>query len=189
MKISVDSRFPLFYELGLVNQSIQPSPSYPPPPAIKAVKPVPVWLWGAIALIVVAVCIAVVVAIRQGSKGALAMVAPLHAQMVNGDVDGIFKDSDPVYQEQVGAVRSKQIFDLVRERLGAPESSRVAGFNFSTESKTGEELTLTFTTKFTHGTATETIKWRNINGRYRLLAYHIESQKMIESEIPQNLRS
>jgi hypothetical protein len=108
--------------------------------------------------------------------------------MTAGDDAGIFNNSDPDYQAQVGKAKSNQLFDFVRERLGAPLSSRAVGFNMTSTSRYGEVLTLTFETKFSKGQGTETIKWHKVGGRYQLIGYHVDSSAIKQSNVPQNLR-
>jgi hypothetical protein len=162
---------------------------FPPAPPPSVTKPVAKWVWLGSALLIAAIIACAIAIYRAADRSFLALVAPLHARMAAGDDAGIFSNSDPAYQVQVGATKSNQLFDYVRDRLGAPLFCHVSGFNYSGDAKEGVQLTLVFTTTFSKGNGTETIKWRKVNGQFRLLSYRVVSTKLVEGDIPQNLRS
>jgi hypothetical protein len=116
------------------------------------------------------------------------LIAGLHEKMAKGDDAGIFAESDPAYQEQVGREKSDQLFDYVRQQLGAPQSTTLISQTVSDNSREGAGLTLIFSTVFDKGTGTETVKLRKTNGVYRMLGYNVLSPQIKGDEVPTEIR-
>lgn len=168
---------------------IRTSGYYPPPPTQTVVKPIGRWVWGVVALLLVILVAGGAYAYRRVTGSALAIVAPLHAEMVAGRVESIFQESDQAFQAQVGREKSDQLFQFVQDKLGAPVASHLSGINWATTSQAGDVTTMVFTTRFVKGEGTETIKWHRVQGVYRLLSYTVTSPKIVPADVPQNLRS
>jgi hypothetical protein len=165
---------------------------YPRPPAPPPVlKPISPWVWIGAAVVVLALIGAAFPLYRlfhtQWHK-ADPIIAALHAQMAKGDDAGIFAQSDPAYQAQVGVTKSNELFDHVRQQLGAPHSSTCISQNISSDSKFGETLTLVFQTDFDKGTGTETLRMHKVGGAYKLLGYYVRSPQIPQDAVPADLR-
>lgn len=179
-------------EADPINPSPVPAPLYYPAPLQTApIKPLPRWIWIASAIAVVCLIAAAIPIYKIVStqwRKANAYIAPLHAKMIQGDDAGIFADSDPAYQQEVGLQKSNHLFDYVRDQLGAPRSSTCIGQNISAKTGEGAILTLTFSTVFDKGTGTETLSLRKLNGVYRMVGYHVQSPQIKQTYVPSELK-
>jgi hypothetical protein len=169
-----------------------PARYYPLPPAPPAaIKPIPRWVWIGSAILVLAFCGAMIPVYRyvtaQWHK-ADPLIAGLHQKMAQGDDAGIFAESDPLYQEQVGLEKSNRLFDNIRAQLGAPQSTTCMSQFVSANSTDGTMLTLTFNTIFDKGVGTETLKLHKENGVYRMIGYHVFSSQLKADSIPAEIR-
>jgi hypothetical protein len=164
---------------------------YPPPPGTPtATPPIPLWVWITVSLVILAVLAAafpVYRYIHQRAQQADAIIAPLHASMTAGNDAAIFAAADPSYQSEVGRAKSDQLFDFVRQHLGAPVSSSVVGFQTFTDTRDGTRVVYTFSTMFTKGMGTEFITLHKVDNHYFLLGYNVVSPLIKPSEVPGQL--
>jgi hypothetical protein len=165
-----------------------PPRNYPAPPP--AIKPIPRWIWIAAAVLILAAgvaAISVYKTIHTRWRANYLYIDALHAKMTQGDDAGIFAQADPEWQQEIGHEKSNHIFDYVRDQLGAPRSTSCTNQDISTNATDGTILTLTFTTVFDKGTATETLKLHKSNGVYRMISYNINSDHL--TAIPPDLKA
>jgi hypothetical protein len=148
------------------------------------------WLSGA-AFVVLMACLAVpaIRMIRQQSRLGSSTVRSIHVAMRKRDDAAIFNAADIAYQQQVGRTKSDELFDWVQSSLGAPHSSTRISTTTSTTKQEGTVLTLTYETAFDKGMGTETIKLHEVNGRYLMMGYSVQSPQINSRDVPKDLRT
>lgn len=154
-----------------------PPPLYVPREQYKA-PPVERWVWiGSIVgiLVLAAISVPLVRMFMARTHEGQAVADVLHKQMRAHDLAGIYDDSDPSYKDEVGRQRSDDLFNRIHDRMGDPRDSKTIGETTSQTSNYGELLALRFRTKFDKGMATEVVTLHQIDGRYRMIGYHVYS--------------
>lgn len=157
-------------------------PTAPPPVYVPRAQytapPVERWVWiGSIVLVLAltAMCVPLVRMFMARTHDGEQVADALHKEMRAHDLAGIYNDSDPDFQNDPGRQGSDKLFQTVHDRLGDPRSSKWLASKTSQTSKYGELLMLRLRTQFDKGPGTEDITLHRVNGRYRIIGYHVYS--------------
>jgi len=111
-------------------------------------------------------------------EAAAAAVTQFHAQIQNQDYLSIYNQADPRLRNVSKQEDFVALLTAVHSKLGSVQTaSRKAFFvNYTTS---GEQIRLTYATKFSGGDAEEQFLWGKQDGKIVLLGYHINSLALI----------
>jgi hypothetical protein len=158
-----------------------------PRPATR--RPIARWVWLVGALFAVTASVWGYYVFRTQRIAAHSVIDELHAQMRLGDNAAIFAASDPAYQAAVGQAKTDELFAFIRDKMGDPQTSTLAGWNVQTTTSTGQQKTLVFETQFAKGSGTETLVLHKVGGRWELLSYNVRSKLIRDDDLPADLKN
>jgi hypothetical protein len=104
--------------------------------------------------------------------------AHFHEMMSAGQLEQIYAQSDDSFKKVTTPEYLTRFLSVVNGRLGVVMTSESIGWTTG-YTPSGTFITLRYTTKFEHGTGTETFLYRSADGKVLLAGYHIDSIDLI----------
>jgi opacity protein-like surface antigen len=106
-------------------------------------------------------------------------VDAFHAQLDAGQFAAIYAASDAKFKEASTEQQFTDILSAVHRKLGDVENAQLMGSRVGWYTGSGTTVTLTYQTKFTTGSGSETFTWRIDKSGAALYGYHINSNDLI----------
>lgn len=103
-----------------------------------------------------------------------AAVVRFHEQLNASAFREIYADASSQFQGATTETAWTDLLTAVRRKLGSVEGTEQTSFNITT-TPTLTAVNLTYRTRFTDGTATESFSWAIQDGRALLVGYRIDS--------------
>jgi hypothetical protein len=125
------------------------------------------------------VCVALIACGAQKDlEAAAAAVTQFHTQVQNQDYVSVYNQADPRLRNVTRQEDFVALLTAVHNKLGAVQTALQNRF-FVNYTTSGEQITLTYVTKFSGGDANEQFLWAKQDGKIVLLGYHINSNALI----------
>jgi hypothetical protein len=131
------------------------------------------WLLASLGLLALASC-----SLGADQRLATDAVARFHDLYNKEDYASIYAATDNAFQKTTSEAEYETLMSAVHRKLGAYKSAASTGWRGS-ETLSGTQVSLTFTTEFTEGSATEHFVFRMASGKPYLLGYNINSPLLI----------
>jgi uncharacterized protein DUF3887 len=115
----------------------------------------------------------------KGGQASDAAVAEFHHNLNAGSFEEIYSRSDQVFQESGKKEELFKFFTAIHKKLGNAGNASRGGINVNANTS-GTFITVTYTTTYDKGAATETFTWRKgVAGDLKLVGYNIQSDALI----------
>ena len=131
------------------------------------------WLLASLGLLAFASC-----SLGADQRLATDAAARFHDLYNQEDYASIYAATDNAFQKTASEAEFDTLMSAVHRRLGAYKSAASVGWKVS-ETVSGTQVSLTFTTEFTEGSATEHFVFRMASGKPYLLGYNVNSPLLI----------
>ncbi len=112
------------------------------------------------------------------TKPSEAAVIEFHRQLNGGDFHGIWHDSAQAMRKSSAEADFARFLGAIRGKLGRVKDSTRTNWRVNATTS-GAFMTLTYSTEFDRGRATETFTYRDIDGKPVLNGYNINSAALI----------
>ena len=106
-------------------------------------------------------------------------VSAFHEQLNSADFHGIYATTDEMFRKVTSQEKFTALLDAVHRKLGNETNASRGNFHENWDTNWGKTATVSYTTHFEGGDASEIFVWRFNGNRLLLLNYTINSDALI----------